>query len=305
MGTDDLIVGEPYKLKLATQEVECVVQKALRIIDGSTLEVIDDEGRDYIERYDVAEVIIETRRPIAVDPHDVARAMGRFVIVDEFDVAGGGIVLDVPERHHENLFWSEGTISREDRERLNTHRGVCVFLTGLSGAGKSSIARELESQLYARGIHTYVLDGDNIRHGLGADLTFSAEDRDEHIRRVGEVSKLFVDAGTIVISAFIAPYRRVRDRIRNGLEEGQFVEVHVSTPLEVCEDRDPKGLYAKARAGEIENFTGIGAPYEAPEDPEVVIDTTSDATAAESAARIVDYLEQAGCLSVRPLKPTR
>jgi bifunctional enzyme CysN/CysC len=304
MGNEDLIVGEPYKLKLATQEVECVVQAAVRIIDGSTLEVIS-EGRDYIERYDVAEVIIETRRPIAVDTHEVSTALGRFVIVDEFDVAGGGIVLDVPERHHENLFWSEGTISREDRERLNGHRGVCVFLTGLSGAGKSSIARELESMLYARGAHAYVLDGDNIRHGLCSDLTFSAADRDEHIRRVGEVSKLFVDAGNIVISAFIAPYRRVRDRIRDGMEEGQFVEVHVNTSLEVCEDRDPKGLYAKARAGEIENFTGIGAPYEAPEDPEVEIDTLEDDTPAESAARIVDYLERSGKLSVRSMKISR
>ena len=302
MGKQNLFVGEPYKLKLATQEVECVVRETKRIIDGSTLEVVG-EKRDYIERYDVAEVIIETRRPIAVDPHDVSRELGRFVIVDEFDVAGGGIVLDIPSDHRDNLFWSEGKISRKDRERLNGHRGTCVFLTGLSGAGKSSIAVELESMLYARGVHAYVLDGDNIRHGLCSDLTFSADDRDEHIRRVGEVSKLFVDSGNVVISAFIAPYRRVRDRIRNSLEDGQFIEVHVNAPLEVCEERDPKGLYAKARSGEIENFTGVGAPYEAPEDPEISVDTASDSTPSESAARIVEYMEMRGLLTVRPIRP--
>lgn len=301
MGKTNLIVGEPYKLKLATQEVECVVTETRRIIDGSTLEVVS-EGRNYIERYDVAEVVIETRRPIAVDPHDLSKVMGRFVIVDEFDVAGGGIVLDIPDDHRDNLFWSEGQISRKDRERLNGHRGVCVFLTGLSGAGKSSIAIELESMLYSRGVRAYVLDGDNIRHGLCSDLTFSADDRDEHIRRVGEVSRLFVDAGNVAISAFIAPYRRVRDRIRNAMEDGQFVEVHVSAPLEVCEERDPKGLYAKARSGEIDNFTGVGAPYEAPEHPEIVLDTASDSTPTESAARIVEYLEMKGLLTVRPIR---
>lgn len=297
MGTKNLEIGHPYKLKLASQEVECVVTEATRIIDGSTLEVIS-EGRDYIERYDVGEVVIKTRRPIAIDAHDETPTLGRFVIVDGFDVAGGGIVLDVQARHHENLFWSEGKIGRPDRERLHGHRGVCIWLTGLSGAGKSSIAVELESQLHHRGIHTYVLDGDNIRHGLGADLTFSADDRDEHIRRVGEVSKLFVDAGVIVISAFISPYVRVRDRVRRAMEDGQFVEVHVATPLEVCEQRDTKGLYAKARAGEIPNFTGINAPYEEPNAPEITIDTVGDATAADSASQIVDFLERAGYLSI-------
>ena len=297
MGNKNLNIGQPYKLKLASQEVECVVTEATRIIDGSTLEVLS-EGRDYVERYDVAEVVIKTRRPIAIDEHDETPTLGRFVIVDGFDVAGGGIVLDVQGRHHENLFWSEGKISRADRERLHGHRGVCVWLTGLSGAGKSSIAVELESQLHLRGVHTYVLDGDNIRHGLGADLTFSADDRDEHIRRVGEVSKLFVDAGVVVISAFISPYVRVRDRVRNAMEDGQFVEVHVATPLAVCEERDTKGLYAKARAGDIPNFTGINAPYEPPVSPEITIDTTGDATPSDSASRIVDYLEHSGYLSI-------
>ncbi|QDG51700.1 adenylyl-sulfate kinase [Persicimonas caeni] len=296
MGKQDLLANRPYKLKLATQEVECTIREVVRIIDGSTLEVVS-EDRDNIERYDVAEVILETKRPIAVERHDQTPEVGRFVIVDEYDVAGGGIVLE-PELHQENIFWHEGKVARKDRERLNGHRGACVWLTGLSGAGKSSIAVELESQLHRRGIHTYILDGDNVRHGLGADLGFSAADRDEHIRRVGEVSKLFVDAGTIVVSAFISPYQRVRDRVRESMEDGQFIEVHVDASVEACEERDPKGLYEKARAGEIDNFTGISAPYEAPENPEIVIDTVTDESAAKSAAKIVDFLEQGGYLTM-------
>lgn len=303
MGANNLVIGQPYKLKLASQEVECVVTEASRIIDGSTLEVISTT-RDYVERYDVAEVTIKPRRPIALDRHDETPWLGRFVLVDGFDVAGGGIVLDVQGRHHKNLVWSEGKIARTDREHLHGHRGVCVWLTGLSGAGKSSIAVELEAQLHHRGVHTYILDGDNIRHGLGADLTFSADDRDEHIRRVGEVSKLFVDAGVVVISAFISPYVQTRDNVRNSLEAGQFVEVHVATPLEVCESRDTKGLYAKARAGEIPNFTGIGSPYEAPTNPELSIDTVGDLSAAQSARRVVDYLEQQGYLSIHVRRHT-
>ncbi|MFW6058356.1 MAG: adenylyl-sulfate kinase, partial [Persicimonas sp.] len=295
MGKQDLLAGRPYKLKLATQEVECHVREVVRIIDGSTLEQVS-EDRTNIERYDVAELIIETKRPIAVERHDATPEVGRFVIVDEYDVAGGGIVLQ-PELHQENIHWHEGKIARTDRERLNGHRGACVWLTGLSGSGKASVAVELESQLHRRGVHAYVLDGDNVRHGLSSDLGFSAAERDEHIRRVGEVSKLFVDAGNIVISAFISPYQRVRDRVRESLEDGQFIEVHVDAALEACEERDPKGLYAKARSGEIANFTGISAPYEVPEAPEVVVDTVEDETAAHSAAKIVEYLEEGGYLT--------
>ena len=295
MGKQDLLANRPYKLKLATQEVDCNIHEVVRIIDGSTLEVVS-EDRDNIERYDVAEVIIETKRPIAVERHDSTPEVGRFVIVDEYDVAGGGIVLE-PELESDNIFWHEGKVSRQNRERLNGHRGACVWLTGLSGSGKSSIAVELEAQLHRRGVHTYILDGDNVRHGLSSDLGFSAAERDEHIRRVGAVSQLFVDAGNIVISAFISPYQRVRDRVRESMEEGQFIEVHVDASVAACEERDPKGLYKKARAGEIDNFTGISAPYEAPEAPEIVIDTVADDSAAKSAARIVDFLEQAGYLT--------
>lgn len=291
MGKGELVAGQPYKFKLATQEGDCTIRHIERVIDGSTLDLVG-EDREHIECYDVAEVVVETKRPIAVERYDETPEIGRFVIVDGYDVAGGGIVLEATNVHQENIFWQEGKVGRTDRENLHGHRGVCVWLTGLSGSGKSSIAIELESQLHRRGISTYILDGDNIRHGLSENLGFSAAERDEHIRRVGEVSKLFVDAGMVVISAFISPYQRVRDRVRQSLEDGQFIEVHVDAALEACERRDPKGLYEKARAGEIENFTGISAPYEKPENPEIRVDTVADDNAARSAEHIVEYLEQ-------------
>jgi len=198
----------------------------------------------------------------------------------------------------DDIYWHSGKVSKADREQVTGHRGACVWLTGLSGSGKSSVARELEWQLTEHEIHSYWLDGDNIRHGLNSDLGFSPEDRDENIRRIGEVAKLFVEAGTIVLASFISPYRETRATVRKSMGEGDFVEVFVRCPLEVCEERDPKGIYEKARAGEIENFTGISAPYEEPEDPEVVIDTESDPSAAASAEKLFTYLADGGYLSV-------
>ena len=192
----------------------------------------------------------------------------------------------------DNIFWTEGDITRPQREELNGHHGACIWLTGLSGSGKSTISHELERQLHARGVHTYVLDGDNLRHGLNKDLGFSSKDRAENIRRVGEVARLFVDAGIIVLAAFISPSNQVRQDIRESMGEGDFIEVFVDCPVEVCEQRDPKGLYEKARSGEIENFTGISAPYEAPEDPEIHIRTDEDDSPRASARRIVDYLSE-------------
>jgi len=197
-----------------------------------------------------------------------------------------------------NVHWHEGDIRRVDRERLNGHRGVCLWFTGLSGSGKSTIAREVEKILFERGAHVYVLDGDNIRHGLNKDLGFSPEDRTENIRRIGEVAKLFVDAGFIVITAFISPYRKDRDAVRAIMEEGDFVEVYIKCNLEVCEQRDPKGLYKKARAGEIPEFTGISAPYEEPLQPELVIDTATDDDVRRNAMRVVQFLESAGVLNL-------
>ena len=177
------------------------------------------------------------------------------------------------------------------RESRNGHLGCVLWLTGLSSAGKSTIATELERELFNLGRHAYVLDGDNIRHGLGSDLGFSPKDRTENIRRIGEVAKLFADAGVICITAFISPYREDRNLVRRILPAGRFIEVYVNAPLEVCEERDPKGLYAKARANEIKEFTGVSAPYESPLSPELELQT-DQLTVAECVTRVLDYLQQ-------------
>lgn len=197
-----------------------------------------------------------------------------------------------------NVHWHEGQIKQEDRERANGHKGACLWYTGLSGSGKSTIAVRVEEKLFERGIKTYILDGDNIRHGLNKNLGFSPEDRTENIRRIGEVSKLFVDAGIMVMTAFISPYREDRDKVRELLKQGEFIEVHVDASLETCEKRDPKGLYKKARAGEIKEFTGISAPYEEPSNPEIVINTTEETDIDKNAEKIVKYLEEKGYLNI-------
>ena len=189
-----------------------------------------------------------------------------------------------------NIFWHQGTISRKHRETLNGHCGLTIWFTGLSAAGKSTLATALESLLYKKGCRTYILDGDNIRHGLNSNLGFSPEDRSENIRRVGEVSKLFTDCGIITLTAFISPYREDRELVRALFQKGDFIEVFVNCPLSVCEQRDPKGIYQKARAGEIPFFTGISAPYEVPENPEIQIDT-DQLSLDECAKVLMEYLE--------------
>lgn len=189
----------------------------------------------------------------------------------------------------ENLTWHHGEIDRAAREAVHGHRGACLWFTGLSGSGKSTLARRVERLLVEEGRSVYVLDGDNLRHGLNADLGFAPEDRRENVRRVGEVARLFVDAGTLVLCAFVSPYRADRDGVRARFDEGDFLEVHVAADLATCESRDPKGLYAKARAGEIRGFTGIDAPYEAPAAPELQIDTGALEIAA-AAAEVVAAL---------------
>ncbi len=196
-----------------------------------------------------------------------------------------------------NLTWHETTVTKQDREELLNQKGCVVWFTGLSGSGKSTLANAVAHQLHERNHHTYVLDGDNVRHGLNKNLGFSPEDREENIRRVGEVAKLFVDAGTIVMTAFISPYRTDRDQARDLIEENRFVEVFVECPLNICEERDPKGLYKKARSGEIKEFTGISAPYEEPNNPEVVVNT-SELSVIESAHQVIVYLEKAGLVPV-------
>ena len=299
LGRQNLEVGRKVKLKLTTEEVECKIQSIEKLIDASTLAEIDTTARNYIARNDVAEVTIRTKTPIAFDNADRIVATGRFVLVDHHQVCGGGVISkgEYPDRREllsgvksKNIFWMEGKIDRAVRERRNAHKGAVIWLTGLSGAGKSTVATELERELFAMGVHTFVLDGDNIRHGLSANLGFSPEDRTENIRRVGEVAKLFAQAGVMVITAFISPYRDDRQLVRSILQPGEFIEVYVDAPLEVCERRDPKGLYKKARDGEISNFTGISAPYEQPESAELTVHTDRQ-TVSECVTQILDYLK--------------
>jgi bifunctional enzyme CysN/CysC len=279
MGDRPLTLGRRYKLKLLTQEVECQVASIDRVIDASSLETTSSVRRS-VGRNEVAEITVQTRGPVVLDNYDRLAVSGRFVLVDENDVAGGGIVfggqyLDRVPSRSSNISWAEGQVSLGERIERNGHRGLVVWFTGLSGAGKSTLAYALERELFDRQIHVCVMDGDNLRHGLNANLSFSPEDRVENIRRAAEVAKLMAMTGLVVITSFISPYRADRLKARQIVSSGgvEFVEIHVSAPIEVCESRDPKALYQKARAGLIQGFTGIDAPYESPEDPELTLKT--------------------------------
>jgi adenylylsulfate kinase len=217
-----------------------------------------------------------------------ARGIGRVASSDERNRT-----LSVKSK---NLTWHDGQVTRTSREEMLNQKGVTIWFTGLSGSGKSTVAVAAEAALRKQGRLTYILDGDNIRQGLNSNLGFSPDDRTENIRRIGEVSKLFTDAGVIVLTAFISPYRDDRNQVRDIMAEGDFLEVHVSADVETCEKRDVKGLYKKARAGEIPNFTGISAPYEAPEKPEVVLDTGAQ-TVDDSVSQLLGFLQDQGYLS--------
>ncbi len=196
---------------------------------------------------------------------------------------------------NQNIVWHDTTIKKEERQNRNGHKSCILWFTGLSGAGKSTLANALEQQLFREGKSSYILDGDNVRHGLNKGLGFSDDDRKENIRRIGEVAKLFVDAGTIVCTAFISPFKEDRNRVRELVEDGEFIEVYVRCSLEACEQRDPKGLYKKARAGEIPSFTGISSPYEEPESPELIIDS-DQMTVEQSVDKILSYLKEKNIL---------
>ena len=298
MGRAPFQKGKLYKLKLLAQEVDCEIDTIEKVLDASTLDTIHRDGdKAHVARFEIAELYLRTKRPVAFDAHSEIITTGRFVISDGFDVVGGGIVVDdayprmssdTLHKSH-NIFWTEGKITHEARIHRNGHLGRVVWLTGLSGAGKSSVANELERELFTLGMQAYVLDGDKVRHGLCSDLGFSPDDRRENIRRIGEMAKIMADAGFICITAFISPYRADREAVRARVEPGQFVEVYVNAPLTVCESRDPKGLYAKARANEIRDFTGISAPYEPPANPELELPTHL-LSLPESVLKIVEFL---------------
>ena len=299
LGKKPFTKGRTYKLKLATQEVECFIESVEKVIDASTLETVARPPEEmFVGRHEVAELTLHTRKPLAFDVHADIAPLGRFVIVDDFDVAGGGIIVgdNYPRRTHdagtksENIYWSRGKVTAQQRAGRHGHPGCVIWLTGLSSSGKSTIATELERELFNLGRSVYVLDGDNIRHGLGSNLGFSPQDRTENIRRVGEVAKLFADAGVICITAFISPYRADRELVRKIIPAGRFIEVFINAPLAVCEQRDPKGLYAKARKNEIKEFTGISAPYEVPPKPEIEL-RTDQLSVPESVARILEYFQ--------------
>jgi bifunctional enzyme CysN/CysC len=280
MGDKPLRLNHRYYFRLGTQEMECRVERIKNVLSFENAPTGDRPNQ--VERYEVGEVVFRTRRPVAFDDFLDVPQTGRFVVVDGHAVCGGGVAYlgEYPdlrkgigdEIKSKNISWHESKIGRKERQGRYGHEGAVIWLTGLSGAGKSTIAVELEKKLFMNRIHSFILDGDNVRHGLNANLGFSPDDRVENIRRIGEVANLFSEAGLVVITAFISPYAKGRDRVRRRVKQN-FLEVHLDCPLSVCEKRDAKGLYKKARKGLIQHFTGISAPYEPPKKPEIVLQT--------------------------------
>ena len=277
LGKENLTPGNRYTMKLNTAEAEVRVQSIEHVIDTGDLSTAPS---DQVERNGVAEVVLQTDRMLAIDAFVDVPSSGRFVLLDGYTISGGGIISmegyadqrQLTTVRASNIQRVEHAVSVDARARRNGHMGGVLWLTGLSGSGKSTLAVVLEQRLFNLGYQVYVLDGDNVRHGLNADLGFSPEERAENIRRVGEVAALMSRSGLVVITAFISPYRSDRARARKATGD-QYHEIYVKADLATCESRDPKGLYAKARAGEITDFTGISAPYEAPDAPELEVDT--------------------------------
>jgi len=287
MDNQALLPGRPYWLKIGTRTVSAQITEIKHRIDVNTQEHL---AAKRLELNEVGVCNLSLDHAIPFEAYGDCRELGAFILIDRqtnATVAAG--TLDFALRRAENIHWQHLTIDREARSRIKGQRPRCVWFTGLSGSGKSTVANLLDKRLHAMGYHTYMLDGDNVRHGLNRDLGFTDEDRVENIRRVAEVARLMVDAGLIVLVSFISPFRSERAMARELFDEGEFVEVFVDTPLEVCEQRDPKGLYAKARAGGIRNFTGIDSPYEKPETPELTL-ATADSPPEELAARVAEVL---------------
>ncbi len=267
MGDERLLPGRPYLLKIGTRTVGASVTEIKHKIDVNTQEPL---AAKHLELNEVAYCNLHLDQPVVFEPYASNRTLGGFILIDRQSnatVAAG--TLDFALRRAGNIHWQHVDVDKASRARIKHQQPRCLWFTGLSGAGKSAIANLVEKKLLAMGQHTYLLDGDNIRHGLNKDLGFTDEDRVENIRRVAEVAKLMTDAGLIVLVSFISPFRAERDMARALFQPGEFLEVFVDTPLAVAEQRDVKGLYAKARAGQLRNFTGIDSPYEAPEHPEL------------------------------------
>ncbi len=267
-------IGRSFWLKLGTTMVNAHITDIKHKVNINTFEHL---SATQLELNDLSVVTIKTDRPIAFERYQDCAPMGALILIDRMSnqtVAAGMIAFAL--RRSSNVHRQQLEIDKNARRTLNGHTSRVLWFTGLSGSGKSTIANALEKELHAQGIRTYILDGDNVRHGLNSDLGFTDADRVENIRRIGEVARLMVDAGIVVLTAFISPFRAEREMVRGLFEDDEFVEIFVDTPLDVAETRDPKGLYKKARLGEIPNFTGIGSPYEAPETPDIRIDTETE-----------------------------
>ena len=287
MDDDPLHVGRSYWLKLGTQMVSATVQQPKYTINVNTMEQLAAKTLE-LNAIGVAE--LTTDKPIVFEPYAKSRTLGGFILIDKITnrTVGAGM-LHFSLRRAQNVHWQATDIGRDEHASLKNQKAKLLWFTGLSGSGKSTIANEVEKRLNLMNRHTFLLDGDNVRHGLNKDLGFTQADRIENIRRVGEVAKLMADAGLIVLTAFISPFRAERDMVRAMLPEGEFIEIFVDTPLEVAEARDVKGLYKKARSGALKNFTGIDSPYEAPHNPEIRVNTV-EMTAEEAAEHIIRHL---------------
>jgi bifunctional enzyme CysN/CysC len=295
LGRAPLVQGESYRLRMETRDVQVTVERVEAIYDPDAL---SQRPAVKVERNEIADVVLRSYAMLALDEAEQNPRTGRFVLSDGVNIVAGGTISmqDYPDQRElvtvrsTNLTAVAHRLTNAQRIARNGHTGGILWFTGLSGAGKSTIAMAVEQELFRRGYQTYVLDGDNVRRGLNANLSFSPEDRAENIRRVGEVAALFADAGQIVVTAFISPYRSDRHRARAAAKE-HFHEIYIKASLATCEKRDPKGLYRRARSGEIAEFTGVTAPYETPESPELTIDTDR-LTIEESVAAVLEYVDR-------------
>ena len=287
MADEEMLPGRAYWLKSAAQTVSASIQAPKYQVNVNTMEHLAAKTLD-LNAIGVAN--LSTDRPLVFEPYEQDRDLGGFILIDKISnatVAAG--LINFALRRSQNVHWQALDVTREKRAELKNQKAAVLWFTGLSGAGKSTIANLVEKKLVRMNRHTFLLDGDNVRHGLNKDLGFTEADRVENIRRVGEVAKLMADAGLIVVTAFISPFRAERDMVRAMMRQGEFIEVHVDTPLADAEARDVKGLYKKAREGQLKNFTGIDSPYEAPLAPELRIDTTQ-MTAEEAADLLIEML---------------